>query len=228
MMYQHLFFDIDNTLLDFDAAEDQALNQLFEAQEVVLTDNLKTQYQDFNRQLWCQYEQGTLKRETLLQTRFAQFFETYLHKTVNGPELSTTYLQNLARGHVLMPQAQMLLRKLATPDHHLYITTNGVASTQYRRLEDSALAGYFEKIFVSEELGYQKPDPFFFKTVFEAIPNFNPKEAVIIGDSLTSDIQGGLNVNVDTIWYNPTKQMIKASDPQPTHEVYELMTILSL
>ncbi|WP_426385699.1 HAD hydrolase-like protein [Latilactobacillus curvatus] len=158
MQYRYLFFDMDNTLFDFDADEDQALAQLFKDQGVQLTPTIKTTYQTFNQNLWRQYEEGTLTREILLNTRFATFFKEQFNQEVDGPRLSQNYLDNLALGHDLMPQA----------------------------------------------------------------------EALIVGDSLTSDVQGGQNVGVATAWYNPNQLANQMTDIQPTHEIEHLMDLLAI
>lgn len=228
MKYRYLFFDMDNILFDFDADEDQALTQLFEKQQVALTPTLKADYQAFNQALWVQYEQGTLKREALLNTRFATFFKQALNLTVDGPTLSHQYLASLALGHDLMPQSQQLMTALAQTDAELYVTTNGVAHTQYQRLIDSQFKSYFKGIFISEELGYQKPDPAYFEKVFQQIEDIDLTQALIVGDSLTSDVQGGQNVGVDTAWYNPNGAVNTSSTIKPTHEIKELLALLAM
>ncbi|WP_208423168.1 YjjG family noncanonical pyrimidine nucleotidase [Latilactobacillus fragifolii] len=228
MRYRYLFFDMDNTLFDFDADEEQALAQLFKDQGVPLSAATKKAYQAFNQSLWRQYEAGTLTREMLLNTRFATFFKEQFNQIVDGPTLSRNYLDKLARGHALMPQAEMLLKVLQADNVKLYVTTNGVANTQYRRLQDAGLSTYFDAVFVSEELGYQKPDPRYFQRVFKQLVGISQAEALIVGDSLTSDVQGGQNVGVSTAWYNPNHQVNRMTDVQPTHEIEHLMDLLAL
>ncbi|WP_148485147.1 YjjG family noncanonical pyrimidine nucleotidase [Latilactobacillus curvatus] len=228
MQYRYLFFDMDNTLFDFDADEDQALAQLFKDQGVQLTPTIKTTYQTFNQNLWRQYEEGTLTREILLNTRFATFFKEQFNQEVDEPRLSQNYLDNLALGHDLMPQAEALLKALKAANIKLYVTTNGVANTQYRRLQDSGLITYFDAVFVSEELGYQKPDPRYFQSVFQQLEGISQAEALIVGDSLTSDVQGGQNVGVATAWYNPNQLANQMTDIQPTHEIEHLMDLLAI
>lgn len=226
MKYRYLFFDMDNTLFDFDADEDQALSRLFADQNVPLTASLKQAYQVFNQGLWRQYEAGTLRRETLLETRFATFFKQALGLTVDGQALSQNYLDHLALGHDLMPQSRQLLTRLAQEDVALYVTTNGVAHTQYQRLHDAKLRPYFKDIFISEELGCQKPDPNYFKAVFKQIGDIQLDQALVIGDSLTSDVQGGQNVGVATAWYNPSGLVNPSPTIKPTHEIRTLMDLL--
>ena len=228
MQYKYLFFDMDNTLFDFDADEDQALERLFNAQDIDLTSDIKATDQTFNQGLWRQYEQGELTREILLNTRFAAFFKKQFNKVVDGQQLSSQYLDNLALGHDLMPQSEELLLGLQAQHAKLYITTNGVARTQYQRLQDSGLAHYFDAIFVSEELGYQKPDPAYFQTVFQKLETVTMTQSLIVGDSLTSDVQGGQNVGVATAWYNPTGQINHDQALQPTHEIKQLAELLTL
>ncbi|WP_235804323.1 HAD-IA family hydrolase [Latilactobacillus graminis] len=127
-----------------------------------------------------------------------------------------------------MPQATVLLQKLKAEHVKLYVTTNGVASTQYRRLEDADLMRYFDAIFISEELGWQKPDRHYFETVFQQLGNVPYTKALIIGDSLTSDVQGGQNIGVATAWYNPLHQKNEHKNLRPTYEIDELIKLLTI
>lgn len=219
--YQTLLFDVDDTLLDFKAAENYALQKLFSEHNVVLTDDIKHFYQEMNQKLWSSFEKGEIKREELLHTRFSILFKK-VGLTLNGVHLDNLYRQYLEESAVLIDGAKSLLQKLAK-HYDLYVVTNGVARTQFIRLNNSELTTYFKDIFVSEEVGYQKPMKEFFNHVFEKIPHHAADKTIIIGDSLTSDIQGGINAGIDTCWFNP-KGPINVTHI-PTYEIHRLQTL---
>jgi len=219
--YQTLLFDVDDTLLDFKAAENYALQKLFNEHDIALTDDIKHFYQKMNQKLWSSFEKGEIKREELLHTRFSILFEK-VGLTLDGVHLDNLYRQYLEESAVLIDGAKSLLQKLAK-QYDLYVVTNGVARTQFIRLNNSELTTFFKDIFVSEEVGYQKPMKEFFNHVFEKIPHHTADKTLIIGDSLSSDIQGGINAGIDTCWFNPREAMNVTHIP--TYEIHQLQTL---
>lgn len=228
MAYQTLLFDIDDTLLDFGASEDASLAQMFNHFGFKLTAEIKARYEQINQNLWQQFERREINRETIFQRRFPELFQEFqLADATAGIEAERVYREGLNHGHQQVPQAQELLQRLSTlPQTELYIVSNGVAQTQNMRLRDSGFAPYFKQFFVSEAVGYQKPDLRFFQTVENNIVNFDSHRALIIGDSLTSDIQGGLNAGIDTVWYNP--KHLQTKTVQPTYQISELLGLLEI
>lgn len=222
--YQTLLFDVDDTLLDFKAAENYALQKLFSEHNVVLTDDIKHFYQEMNQKLWSSFEKGEIKREELLHTRFSILFKK-VGLTLNGVHLDNLYRNYLEESTLLIDGAKSLLQNLAK-QYDLYVVTNGVARTQFIRLNNSELTTYFKDIFVSEEVGYQKPMKEFFNHVFDKIPQHSADKTLIIGDSLTSDIQGGINAGIDTCWFNPKKSMNALQNP--TYEIHQLQTLQTI
>ncbi|MER2117348.1 MAG: YjjG family noncanonical pyrimidine nucleotidase, partial [Enterococcus casseliflavus] len=152
------------------------------------------------------------------------FFETQGIQ-VDSPAVELAYREFLNEGHKLLDNSDEILAELAQ-HFDLYVVTNGVSETQYRRLEDAKLKPYFRDIFVSEDTGYQKPMKEYFDYVFARIPNVKKQETVIIGDSLTSDILGGQLAGIDTIWFNPKKK--NSGEIQPTYEIERLQQLLPL
>jgi 2-haloacid dehalogenase len=122
--------------------------------------------------------------------------------------------------HDCIDGAVELLNSLQSK-YQLYIITNGVSKTQYKRLHDAKLDQYFKKIFVSEDIGYQKPMKEYFEAIIQRIPNFDFKTTLIIGDSLTADILGGSQMNIDTCWFNPGMKE-NDTDIKPAYEIYQL------
>ncbi len=223
--YQFLLFDLDDTLLDFGAAEKIALPKLFAAHEIPLTPEIEAVYHEINSGLWQALEEGKITREQLMETRFGKTFEQ-LGRHVNGREIDEEYRSYLAESKVFVEGALEVIQALS-PYYELYITSNGVSNTQSKRLEVTGLAPYFKQVFVSENTGYQKPMKPFFDFVFEHIPNFDPTKAMIIGDSYSADIMGGAGAGIDTCWLNPHKNPTKVV--QPTYmieKITQLVTIL--
>lgn len=203
MKYTHLLFDADDTLLDFQASEQAALKNLFISLQLPLTASLQSQYHEINRALWAAFERGEISKDEILKTRFRRLF-AQVGIDIDRPNLETEYQSMLASEHMVIPGSFTILEQLKK-HYHLYIVSNGVASTQYSRMHASGLYPYFKGVFISEETGFQKPQIEFFEYVFTRIPNLERSKTLIIGDSLTSDIQGGINANIDTCWYNPNK-----------------------
>jgi 2-haloacid dehalogenase len=217
--YKTLLFDVDDTLLDFGAAEKLALQLLFEEQKIPLTSEMEDHYKKINQKLWKRFEAGDLGRDEVVNTRFSIFFNEY-GKEVDGPSLEKNYRSYLEQGHQLVEGAIELITELYQ-DYDLYIVTNGVSKTQDRRLRDSGLYPLFKKIFVSEDTGYQKPMKEFFDYVFARIPNLEVERALIIGDSLNADIKGGELAGLDTCWFNP-KMKENYTKIRPTYEINKL------
>ncbi|WMT39334.1 YjjG family noncanonical pyrimidine nucleotidase [Paenibacillus sp. D2_2] len=217
--YKTLLFDVDDTLLDFKEAERLALRLLFEEQQMKLTDEIEAHYKQVNQGLWRAFEEGQIDRDEVVNTRFSLLLKEYGHE-VDGVLLEQQYRSYLEQGHQLIDGALEVITALKG-GYDLHIVTNGVSKTQDRRLHDSGLHPMFTNIFVSEDTGYQKPMKEFFDYVFARISNFDPQQALIIGDSLSSDIKGGQLAGLDTCWFNPTGQE-NDTDIVPTYEIRTL------
>ncbi|MEK9199278.1 YjjG family noncanonical pyrimidine nucleotidase [Ureibacillus sp. 179-F W5.1 NHS] len=217
--YKTLLFDLDDTLLDFGATEEVALQKLFSHQQVELTPEIKANYKKLNRELWRAYEEDQMDRDEVVNTRFAILFKQYGIE-VDGVALEKNYRKYLSEGHHLIEGALNLIKTLHK-QFDLYVVSNGESKTQEKRLHDSGLAPYFKKVFVSEDTGYQKPMKEFFHVVFSQIENLDLTTTLIIGDSFSADITGGWNVGIDTCWINH-KQITMESDITPTYEITKL------
>lgn len=222
--YQFLLFDLDDTLLDFKAAEKLALPKLFEAYQLPLTPQTEDVYRKINTGLWRSLEEGLITRDILMETRFGKTFE-HFGIEVDGKALDAEYRGYLAESKVFVEGALELIHTLE-PEYELYITSNGLAETQMKRLQMTGLGPYFKQVFVSENTGYQKPMKPFFDYVFERIPNFDPNKAMIIGDSYSADIIGGANAGIDTCWLNPFNAV--PSTIRPTYEIQKLDQLLPI
>lgn len=209
MKYQFILLDADNTLLDFDKCEKVAFGATMEELGIPFSPILYETYSKINHTCWLELEQGKISRKELQSLRFSRFFASFSFD-FNAKKAGESYIAHLSRqGHVL-PGALEFLQSLHTKAK-IYIVTNGIARVQHSRLQNHPILPYLQDIFISEELGASKPDPLFFERVAEKIPQFDPKKAIVIGDSLSSDILGANNAGIACIWYNPANQ----TNPNP-------------
>lgn len=223
--FQTLLFDADNTLFDFTAGERIALEKAFLQHGYPLNEEIRSIYERINVGLWKKYEQGLLDRRTVIYSRFGLLFKE-IGIDDDGIRFEDVYQELLGQQHIFIPNAKEVVEYLYS-HYDLYIVTNGVTSTQMRRLKDSGLDRYMKQIFVSEATGYQKPMKEYFDYCFERIPGFEADKALIIGDSLTSDIKGGNNAGIKTCWYNPT-QLRKESDIIVDYEIQSLTQLYEI
>ena len=224
MKYKYLLFDLDHTLLDFDTAEDVALTQLLKEEGVEDIQAYKDYYVPMNKLLWKNLELKKITKKELVNTRFAKLFAHFgIEK--DGAYLAERYQFFLSKQGQTFPGVEDLLRKLISQGYELYAATNGITSIQTGRVKQSGISPYFKEIFISEQLNTQKPDAEFYEKIGARIPNFNKNHALMIGDSLSADIQGGNNAGIDTIWYNP-HHLKNKSLAQPTYEIDSYQALL--
>ncbi len=220
-----LFFDLDDTLLDFHKAEAWALRQALRHSGIEPNDAIVARYSAINQSQWELLEEQKLTREQVLIRRFQLLFQE-LGVDASCEETQHCYENMLAKGHDFMPGAPELLETL-NGKYPLYLVSNGTAMVQDCRLRDSGIEKYFQGIFISERVGVDKPQKAFFDRSFATIPNFDPSQAMMIGDSLTSDIRGGNNAGIFTCWYNP-KHKPRRADIHVDYEIAELMELPKL
>lgn len=201
MKYPIILMDADDTLLDFHRSERQALEDVFAGSGLPWSPQIRARYQEINTGYWKQYERGEVEKGALLVARFADLFRE-LGVQEEPAAFNHRYLEHLGSYAFELPFAGELCRRLAK-NHLLAIVTNGNASVQRSRLEKSTLAPWISKVYISEELGCQKPDPAFFQAVFGDLGDPAPQDMILLGDSQTSDMLGGIRAGIDTCWYNP-------------------------
>jgi len=201
MAYSIALFDADNTLLDFTRAEHDALCECLSARGISTDEDTVALYSAINDSHWKRLERGETTRSRLRVERFTDFFSAVGYDG-DPVTMADNYVEALSRQSHLMEGALELIQSL---HGHcgLYIITNGITSVQKSRFGGCLLAPYFDKCFISEEMGFTKPDKRFFDLVTASIPHFKPEETIVIGDALSSDIQGGINAGLDTCWFNP-------------------------
>lgn len=201
-MIEFLLLDLDDTILDFHKAERIAIAKTIGDFGVEPTEEVLHRYHIINKWHWEQLELGKMVREEVLVGRFAMLFEE-LGVAVDPVTVARTYEKNLSIGHYFLPGAEEAVDALHKK-YRLFLVSNGTASVQKGRMTSANLYRFFEKVFVSQEIGYNKPAKAFFDACFAQIPGFDPAKALIVGDSLSSDIQGGINAGIKTCWVNPS------------------------
>lgn len=223
--YQWLLFDADGTLFDYDLAEAQALGDTFAELELPFDERTHSTYRRVNGSLWEDLEKGLISAMALRVRRFELLFEAQ-RVAADAGIASAAYLRHLGRAIHLIDDAERVVRALSAR-FRLALVTNGLRDVQRSRLDLSPIGAFFAEVAISEEIGVAKPARGFFDVVFAAMGK-PPKEAVLmIGDSLTSDIRGGLDYGLDTCWFNPTD---RPEDPRclPRFQIRRLDELLSL
>lgn len=200
MRYKKLLFDVDDTLLDFSLGEEHALQILFEDLGITNYDEAASRYIAINKVMWSAAEKGDLTIEDIITKRFDELLVDY-NIEADGVDLDNRFRNHLADKDFSFDGVYDMLARLE-PNHTLAIVTNGVSDMQEKRLKKSQIYDFFSHHFVSDVIAVQKPDERFFAAVEAGIPQFVKEEALIIGDSLTSDMEGGYRAGIDTCWYN--------------------------
>ena len=201
MKYEILLFDADHTLFDFKTSEYYALKEALDFYSLPSTDDVIERYSVINVKYWKMLERGEIDKKSLMLARFVEFAREYGFE-YKAELLSDLYMSNLAHEAHLFEGALEMIEKLSQK-YRLFIITNGVKSTQDGRFGLSPITKYFERIFISEVIGHEKPHKEFFDAVESGIDGYCREKAIVIGDSLSSDIKGAINSGIDCIWYNP-------------------------
>ncbi len=200
-MIEFLFLDLDDTILDFHKAERIAIARTFQDYGVEPTEAVLNRYHIINKAHWERLERQELTREQVLTGRFQALFQE-LGIPVEPEAVARDYEKNLAIGHYFLPGVEEAVASLSK-QYKLYLASNGTASVQKGRLTSANLYRFFREVFISQEVGYNKPSREYFEACFARIPGFDREKAMMVGDSLTSDIRGGINAGIKTCWYNP-------------------------
>jgi len=218
-MYEFLFLDLDDTILDFHKAERLAIAKTIRQFGVEPRSEVLQRYHVINKWHWEQLELGVMTRAEVLENRFGMLFSE-LGVAADKTACARAYEQNLSQGHWFLPGAEEAVDYLSKR-YRLFLASNGTATVQKGRMTSANLYRFFEKVFVSQEIGHNKPSKAYFDACFSQIPGFDPKKAIIVGDSLTSDIRGGINAGIATCWVNPNHDAPR-EDIRPDYEIEAL------
>ena len=224
-MFEFLFLDLDDTILDFQKAEHIALSKTLRSFGLEPMETVLKRYNLINKAHWEALERKELTREQVLVGRFQVLFEE-MGITAEPVQIARAYEDNLSIGHYFLPGAEEAVKALSKK-YKLYLASNGTAKVQAGRLKSADISKYFAEVFVSQELGANKPSPEYFEKCFARIPNFDKSKAIIVGDSLTSDILGGQNAGIATCWVNPHHKQGRA-DIRVDYEIEALSQLEEL
>ena len=214
-----IFLDLDDTILDFSRAEASALRRVLTEEGIPAGDAVLARYHDINAAQWILLEEGKITRPQVLTRRFSILFDEL--GVAGDPETVCKRYEEYLAGEIwFVPGAEALLEALA-PRYDLYIASNGTAAVQHRRLAAAGIGKYIQKVFISQEMGADKPSPAFFDACFAVSPGLSRQEALMVGDSLTSDIRGGRNAGMAACWFNPQKKPGRR-DILPDFEIHSL------
>lgn len=200
-MIKFILIDLDDTILDFRLAEHTALKLTLSEFGIKNDGEMLSDYSKINIAQWQRLERGELTREQVKTERYRLLFEKYGITSVTPAEMTARYESNLAIGHFFVDGAENLLKSLSN-NYRLFLVSNGARDVQLSRIGSSGIAPYFERIFISEDIGFVKPDVRFFENAAAQIDGFSKDSAVILGDSLTADVKGGINFGIMTVWFN--------------------------
>ena len=220
--YRFVFIDADDTLFDYKAAEKHALSQALHKYNVLFDEHILYDYSQINKQLWLDYENNKISQQDLRVERFRLLFRK-INKVINEEDFSKAYLNFLAESLYLVRDAESICSYLHKK-YILAIITNGISVVQRNRLQKSSINQYIDYLIISEEAKYSKPNIGIFNYA-ESITNYRDKDKmIIIGDSLSSDILGGINYGIDTCWLNNEK-IVNTKDIKPKYIINSLSEI---
>ncbi len=222
--YTTLYFDLDNTILDFTAAEHSAIRALLKLHNLPSTDNVILTYSKINQTWWERFEKGEIQKSQIFTGRFKDLLARF---NFNGDanKMADDYFELLSNGFYLVDGAEETLKYLKQKGYTICITTNGVSRTQYRRIDGCGLKKYFDYVIVSEDAKHQKPEKEYFEYVMTKTKEKNKSKILVIGDSMSSDILGGINFGVDTCWLNPKGNK---GAYIPTYEITNILQICDI
>ncbi len=234
MAYKLLIFDADGTLFDYDRGEAYALSSAFRDQGIAFDEaTMVPIYRRINKEIWQAFEAGRIAQDQISPRRFGEFFRQ-LGVRCDTRAFGASYLGHLGEADFLIDGAEEVVEGLATR-YSLAIVTNGLSRVQRGRFATSPITKHFDPIVISDEVGVQKPNPKIFSYVFDAHPDVPREKTLMIGDSVTSDIAGGVAAGIDTCWLNrgglPDSSVspgAKRFPPDPTFEIRSLDELLRL
>ena len=211
MKYRNVWFDADGTLFDFLRCEAEAVRETMALKGIVPTDALVRAYSEINDGMWKMLERGEIEKGELVWRRFAVFCERFGF-AADAKAMSRLYETRLATKCYLLDGAEALIRKLS-PVVSLDIVTNGLAPVQRGRFALCPFRDCIDGLYISGEVGYEKPDVRYFEAVAASHPDFCRETTLIVGDSLTSDMRGGIAFGIDTCFYNPSGKSVPSDMP---------------
>ena len=206
MKYPYLLFDADDTLFDFPKASARAFTLMCQTHGIPDTPEVRQLYHDINRELWDAFDRGEVSKEYVTLERYVRLLRALGLEDRDPAQCNEDYLSALGEGVYPLPHAEDVCRELVHRGHKLYILTNAVASVQRSRLRGSVFADLITAAFISEDAGPSKPDRAYYEYVCDRVPELTAENALVIGDSLATDIRGANNAGLPCCWFNPKRQ----------------------
>lgn len=203
LKYDTILWDLDGTLLDFKLSERYALGVCLKKYGISMTEEMLSLYSGINERYWERLERGEVTKQELLPGRFESFFHQMGWNHIDPKIIHKEYERELGTMTYYRDNSYEVVKRLKELGIKQYIVTNGVVLTQYIKMKKSGFDRLIDKVFISDEIGYEKPQIKFFEKAFAQMPDFRKEKALLVGDSLTSDIKGANNVGVDACWYHP-------------------------
>ncbi len=223
--YKHLLFDLDNTLLDFTKSSQDALVDVHAHYGIPHTEENLEIYHSINHALWHRVEEGEIMPSDAANTRFGKYL-SHFNVKVDSASANMFYLDAVAHHNHVIPGAVELLKD-CTVGYNVHIITNGLKDVQWKRLKSSGIKDLVDHVFISDEMGVSKPDKRYFDHVCNTIPIKNMGEALVIGDSLNSDMEGGIKYGIDTCWFNPSGKETEKAITYQVKNIEALRELLS-
>ncbi len=224
--YHCLLLDVDGTMLNFDAAEDSAIQKTLQHFNLPCSQEVLDNYKAINKELWVAFEKGEIKQDKLVTKRFEKLLNL-IQKKADVVQMNNFYLTALSDSAQLfegITETLNDLKEVAT----LAIITNGVERVQKLRLKKSGLDEMFDDVFISERIGASKPQRKFFDTALRSLGVENRKKVLVVGDSLKADIGGGKAAGLATCWCNFNNAPLPPNSPKPDHIIYHFEELLSI
>ncbi|MFI3229236.1 MAG: YjjG family noncanonical pyrimidine nucleotidase [Bacillota bacterium] len=225
--YKYLLWDVDDTLIDFKSSEKMTVRECFKIYGVSLTDEDIEIYSEINRNYWELLAQGKIEKSAMLSCRFKDFVQHLSLESIDYEGINSMYQEKLGDYAVMIEDAYEVCFQLKKTKQQ-YAVTNGTIVAQNKKLDKTGLRALFDGVFISDEVGYEKPDLQFFRCAFDNIAGFKREEAILIGDSLSSDIMGANNAGIDCCWFNPKGKVNENSSIKIQYEIKKLKELLDI
>ena len=222
--YDTIFWDLDGTLLNFKMSERYALGVCLETHGVTMTEEMLSVYSAINEAYWERLERGEVEKKELLSGRFRDFFKWAGLERIDPEEMQKCYERELGTKTYYVDNSYEIVARLKEMGVKQHIVTNGILVTQQIKMRNSGFDKLIDKVFISDVIGYEKPRKEFFEAVFRELPALEKERALLIGDSLTSDMRGANNIGIDACLYNPRRKAFDAGGGKegPLRIAYEI------
>lgn len=225
MKYKNILFDLDNTIFDTQKNATLALHKMSIAKSFPFNPDQMNWWFEVNDLLWGKFETGLISRKELLDSRFKTFFGKY-NIEVDSAKFEKEFQALFAAEHSLMPNAVDMLESVGQ-NHNLFVVSNGSKQKQLTQLAGADISKYFDEVFLAEDIGYKKPDTQFFDSVKSDINGATLSNMLVVGDSLTADIDGANRSHLDSVWYD-TECSGSKSEIKPTYTITNLNELPNL